>query len=137
MRALTTKAMAIAFWALSALSAGTQASAAMAERIVRSKVSGVDVVIYPMGVQDVVTIAGNLPAGDAYAVRDNLLAATATGILIEKGTTKQDKFSIAQQLDDVGAQLRFSVSEQMLSVNAKSLKTDLPLVIQLLAEQLR
>jgi len=137
MRALTAKATAIAFWALSALSAGTQVSAAMAERIVRSKVSGVDVVIYPMGVQDVVTIAGNLPAGDAYAVRGNILAATATGILIEKGTTKQDKFAIAQQLDDVGAQVRFSVSDQMLSVNAKSLKTDLPLVIQLIAEQLR
>jgi len=115
----------------------TALGASIAEHIVRKSVAGVDVIVYPMNVKDVVTIRGSLPAGDMYAESGNIAAATLTGMLLDKGTTRQDKFAIAKQLDDIGAQLGFGVSQEMLAIGGKTLKKDLPLVVRLLAEQLR
>ena len=69
------------------------ASAAIADHIVRKSVAGVDVIVYPMDVKNVITVRGSLPAGDIYAQEGNLSAATLTGMLLDKGTTKQDKFA--------------------------------------------
>jgi len=113
------------------------ASAGIADHVVRTKAGGVDLIIYPMGVKDVVTIGGTLPAGDSYAAGGNIAAASLTGMLLDKGTTKHDKFAIARQLDDVGAQLGFEVGQQTVSIAGKSLKKDVPMVIRLLAEELR
>ena len=113
------------------------ASASIAEQAVRTKAAGIDIIAYPMGVKDVITVTGSLPAGDAYAKEGNLAAPTLVGMLLDKGTTKQDKFSIAKQLDDVGAQLGFGVGQQTVTVQARFLKKDLPLVMRLMAEQLR
>ena len=41
------------------------AQAGIAERAMRSKVAGVDVIVYPMDVPDVVTVLGTMPLGDA------------------------------------------------------------------------
>jgi zinc protease len=111
--------------------------AGIADQAVRAKAAGIDVITYPMGVKDVVTLVGSMPAGNAYASQSNLAVATVAGLLLDKGTTKQDKLSIAKQLDDVGAQLGFSVGSQTLEVSGRFLKKDLPLVVRLLAEELR
>jgi zinc protease len=58
-------------------------------------------------------------------------------MLLDKGTTKQDQFAIAEKLESVGATISFEVSSQMAEVSAKSLRKDAPLVISLIAEQLR
>ena len=113
------------------------ASAAIADHIVRKNVAGVDVIVYPMDVKNVITVRGSLPAGDIYAQEGNISAATLTGMLLDKGTTKQDKFAIARQLDNAGAQLGFGVGEQTVSIGGKALKKDLPLLIRLMAEELR
>jgi zinc protease len=57
--------------------------------------------------------------------------------MLDKGTTTQDKFAIAQKLDAVGAALSFSVDDTMVTFSGKSLRKDVPLLISLLAEQLR
>jgi zinc protease len=62
---------------------------------------------------------------------------TLCGMLLDQGTTKQDKFAIAEKLENVGATIDFSVGTQTVEVSAKCLKKDLPLVIGLIAEQLR
>lgn len=113
------------------------ASAQIAPKVIRTKISGLDVIIYPTGVQDVVTIKGSLPAGDAMAGDGNLAVPTLCGMLLDQGTTKQDKFAIAEKLENVGATIEFSVGTQTVDVSAKCLKKDLPLVIGLIAEQLR
>ena len=41
------------------------ATAAVAPNVVRATIAGIDVLIYRTGVRDVVTLKGNLPAGDA------------------------------------------------------------------------
>lgn len=109
----------------------------IAARVVRTRIAGIDVMAYPTGVKDVVTLRASLPAGDAFTADGNVAVATLTGMLLDQGTTKQDKFAIAEKLESVGATLSFSVGEQMTEVHAKCLKKDVPLVISLIAEQLR
>jgi zinc protease len=117
--------------------AGVQLHAAdMAKHVVRATIAGIDVIEYPTDIKDVVTIVGSSPAGDTFAA-DNIAVATLTGTLLDKGTATMDKFAIAGQLDRVGAKLGFSVGQEVLSIQARSLKADLPLVLKIMADELR
>src|SRR5688572_4562974 len=71
----------------------------IAARVVRTKIAGIDVMAYPTGVKDVVTLRASLPAGDAFTADGNVAIATLTGMLLDQGTTKQDKFAIAEKLE--------------------------------------
>lgn len=113
------------------------AVAQIAPRVARTNISGIDVLLYPTGVKNVVNIRGSLPAGDVFSAGTNPAVATLTGILLDQGTTTQDKFAIAAQLEAVGATLDFSVGNELVEISAKCLKKDVPLVIALIAEQLR
>lgn len=119
------------------LLAAREASAAMAEHAQRSTVAGIDVITYRTQVQDVVTIVGALPAGDAMADPGNAAVPTLSGMMLDRGTKKQDKFAISDKLTNVGAQVSFEVGTQTLEVHAKCLRKDLPLVIGIIAEELR
>jgi len=112
-------------------------AAQIAQHIVRAKTAGVDLIAYPTAVKDVVTIVGSLPAGDAFAGAGNAAVPTLVGMMLERGTKSEDQFKIAQQLEDVGAEISFEVGIQLVEIHAKCLKKDLPLVIRLIAEQLR
>lgn len=103
----------------------------------RSTVAGIDVIAYPMGVKDVVTMRANLPAGRALGAGGNPAIPTLTGMLLEQGTKTQDKFAIAEKLEAVGASINFRVGTDVLDVTARALKKDAPMVMGLIAEQLR
>ena len=111
--------------------------AGIADQVTRVRIAGIDVIAYKTGVEDVVTFRGSLPAGDSFSPDSNLAIASLVGGMLDKGTTKQDKFAIAQKLDAVGAELAFSVDNTMVVFTGKCLRKDVPLVIGLLAEQLR
>ena len=111
--------------------------AGIADQAVRVRIAGVDVIACKTGVEDVVTFTGSLPAGDSFSPDSNLAIATLVGGMLDKGTTRQDKFAVAQKLDAVGAALAFSVDNTMVTFSGKCLRKDVPLVISLLAEQLR
>lgn len=113
------------------------ATAQIAPHVTRTNINGIDVLLYPTGVKNVVNIKGSLPAGDVFSANTNPAVATLTGILLDQGTTTHDKFAIAAQLEAVGATLEFSVGNELLEISAKCLKKDVPLVIALIAEQLR
>ncbi|MFO1393039.1 MAG: pitrilysin family protein [Steroidobacteraceae bacterium] len=119
------------------LALATQSVAGVTSKAVRASVEGMDVVIVPTDVKDVVTITGSMRAGDDRSPPDNVAIATLTGSMLDKGTTAQDKFAIAQRLGGVGAALHFSVGASALQISGKCLRKDLPLVTSLLAEQLR
>ncbi len=108
-----------------------------ADAIVRKSIRGIDLISMRTSVMDVVTLHGSLFAGDFFSPGDSLALADMTGHMIDKGTTKQDKFALADKLESVGASLSFSVGVHNLGISGKCLKKDLPLVIDLLAEQLR
>ena len=113
------------------------AAANMVEQSHRSHVAGIDVVTYPTGVKDVVVIVGVLPAGDAMAEPGNIAVPTLAGMMLDRGTKSLDKFAISDRLDNVGASITFAVAVQSLEVRARCLKKDLPLVIGLIAAELR
>lgn len=112
------------------------ASADMAEHSRRLQVAGIDVITYRTNVKDVVVITGSLPAGDAMAGA-NIAIPTLTGMMLDRGTKALDKFAIAEQLDNVGAEISFGVGTQALEIRAKCLKKDLGLVVGLIAAELR
>ncbi|HME39190.1 MAG TPA: pitrilysin family protein [Steroidobacteraceae bacterium] len=103
----------------------------------RSQVAGIDLITYRTDVKDVVVILGALPAGDAMSERGNIAIATLAGMMLDRGTKTLDKFAIAEQLDNVGAEIAYSVGNQTLEFRAKCLKKDLPLIIGLIAAELR
>jgi len=109
----------------------------MAENSHRAQAAGIDVVTYPTGVKDVVAIVGVLPAGDAMAPSGNIAIPTLAGMMLDRGTKALDKFAIADRLDNVGASISFAVGVQSLEIHGKCLKKDLPLVLGLIAAELR
>ncbi|MFO1408377.1 MAG: pitrilysin family protein [Steroidobacteraceae bacterium] len=127
----------LAFACAASLAAGTPARAGVANDAVRIDIGGIDLVVIRTDVKDVVTLAASLRAGDDRSPADNSAIATLTGEMLDKGTTRHDKFAIAQTLGGVGARLGFGVGSNTLSVSGRSLSRDLPLLVSLMAEQLR
>jgi zinc protease len=119
------------------LLASGAAAAGVAEQAHRAPVAGIDLVTYHTDVKNVVVVVGSLPAGDAMAGPGNIAIPTLTGMMLDRGTTSLDKFAIAEQLDNVGAEIAFNVGTQTVEVRAKCLKKDLPLIIGLIAAELR
>jgi zinc protease len=113
------------------------AAANVAQQSHRSQVAGIDVITYHTDVKQVVVILGSLPAGDAMVESGNIAIPTLAGMMLDRGTKTLDKFAIAEQLDNVGAEIAFTVGTQSLEVRAKCLKKDLPLIIGLIASELR
>ncbi len=120
-----------------AAGAAETGAALIAPKVNRRKVAGIDVLTLHTSLKDVVTITGSFPAGDAFNPPGRSAIADLTTGMLDKGTTAHDKFALAQQLEDVGASIDFSSGAITLAFNAKALKKDLPLVMKLLAEQLR
>ena len=116
---------------------GSAATANMADQAHRSKIDGIDVITYRTNVKDVVIILGVLPAGDAMADPGNIAIPTLSGMMLDRGTKALDKFAIADKLDNVGAEVSFTVGVQSLEIRAKCLRKDLPLIIETIAAELR
>ena len=137
MRVLPMKHLQILVAFMAGLFGAGAAFASIAGDAVRADIHGIDVIIVRTDVKDVVTIAGSLRAGDDRSPPDNSALATLTGEMLDQGTKRQDKFAIAQKLGSVGATIGFGVGANTLQVGGKCLRKDLPLLVSLLAEQLR
>lgn len=130
--------LALALGACAVLLGGT-AQAGVAQHAHVEQVDGIRVVVYPMDVKDVVTMVGTMPLGDAASAQAsaNPAVPALTAMLLQRGTTKHDKFAIAESLSGVGAELDIEGGSNQLGLYAKSLTADAPMVLGLLAEQLR
>jgi zinc protease len=125
--------MALALMAVSAAAA----AANMADQAHRSKVDGIDLITYRSNVKDVVVILGVLPAGDAMAESGNIAIPTLSGMMLDRGTKALDKFAISEKLENLGAEITYTVGVQSLEIRAKCLKKDLPLIVDTIAAELR
>jgi zinc protease len=137
LRALLLSLCALCVSSGSAFAAETAAPARIADRVVRARVAGLDLVICRTGAQDVISFHGSLPAGDRFSPPGNVAIATLVGEMLDKGTARQDKFAIADALESVGAGISFETGGSTVGFSGKFLKKDLALVVGLLAEQLR
>lgn len=107
----------------------------LASQVVRETIAGADVLVCRTGVKDIITLTGSLPAGES-AGKNRAIANLVAGML-ERGTTKHGEFEIAELLEKAGAETDFRATNDTLEFSAKCLAADLPLVLELLAEQLR
>ncbi len=111
------------------------AATQLASQVSRETIAGADVLVCRTGVKGIITIHGSLPAGES-AAKNRAIAALAAGML-ERGTTKHGEFEIAELLEKAGAETDYRATNDTLEFSAKCLAPDLPLVLELLAEQLR
>src|SRR5690349_20460285 len=95
---------------------GSAALAGVADNAVRQPVNGIDLVTIKTGVKEVVTIRGSLPAGDSRSPDTNSALADLVAGMLDKGTTKNDKFAISKMLGDVGASISFSTNSAALNI---------------------
>ncbi len=109
-------------------------SAALAHRVTREQIRGMDVLICPSAAKDIVHLVLSVPAGEA-ASSNRALAHVVAGML-ERGTKKHDQFAFADLLEKVGATIESKVKIDTVEFSVKCLSKDMPLVISLLAEQL-
>ena len=116
---------------------GSAAAALIAPQARRRSLAGIDTVTVKTAVPDVVTLLGVLNAGDIFNPPSNSAMADLTAGMLDQGTLARDKFAMAELIEEAGATLAFSTGAHTLNFSAKCLRKDLPLVIQLLAEQLR
>ncbi len=116
----------------------TGAKTSVAARIRSSEPAG-GIRLFEMNtpIDDVVTIIGSLLGGPAFNPEDNRETAQMMAAMLDQGTKSQDKFTISEKLEEIGAQLNFSFSQYHIRFSARCLKDDIPLVAELLADQLR
>ncbi len=118
------------------LAPGPAGKSNIAQNIKRTTINGIDVVLAPTGVKNVVTFNASLPLGDILN-KDNTMLADITGRMLDKGTLKHDKFALAEIMENMGARLSFDVGMYTLTISGRSLTKDVNKVIELLAEELR
>lgn len=112
-------------------------SGQLASRIHHRTIDGAAVYTVKTGVKDVVTLAGSLDAGRAADPDGNTALADLTARLLDHGTTRHNQFELAQKLAAVGASLSFGTGANTVGIHAKCLRADVPLVLGVLAEELR
>jgi len=100
-------------------------------------INGLQLKTMKTSVQEVVTITGSLFGGDQFCPKGNSVVADLTAEMLEEGTVKHTKFEISELLESVGASISFSSDKYRVRFSARCLTEDVPLVIELLGEQLR
>jgi zinc protease len=98
---------------------------------------GVRVLTAPTGAQDIVTIYGSMLGGHSFGPKQSPMVPEMTVVMLDEGTERHTKEEIHTILESVGASLHFSCFSHDIGFSIQCLKKDVPLVLDLLAEQLR
>jgi zinc protease len=106
-----------------------------ATRIQRTNVGGADVLVCRSAAKDIACVRVSLPVGGAK--EENQALAHLTFDMTERGTTKHDKFEIAAKLEGAGVDVESHITPETVELTAKCLSRDLPMVLDLLAEEWR
>ncbi len=85
--------------------------------------------------KDIVTFRGSFRSCPDMATNEDLVQ-ELTSMLLDKGTMHRDRFEVAEILDNLGAYISFFNDGLRVGFRGRTLKDDLPTVVELLAEQL-
>ncbi|CAA6689631.1 MULTISPECIES: pitrilysin family protein [unclassified Lentimonas] len=103
----------------------------------RATVGGIELIAIDMPIKDVVSFVGSFAAGETLSPTDAPALAGLTAAMLDKGTKRNDRFAIAERLDNLGANISFNASAHSLEFSGKFLRADAGAIMGLLAEQLR
>lgn len=109
----------------------------ISERIHRTKVAGINLIVLPTKVKGFLTLVGALPAGRVFDSQEEPGVAGLTASMLDEGSLKHNKFEISDLLASHGAKLQFKPGDESVLVTGQCLTKDTSLLIDLLAEQLR
>jgi zinc protease len=103
----------------------------------RAQIGDIELIAIDLPIDNVVSFVGSIAAGDSLSPADAPMLATLTAAMLDQGTANQDRFQIAEKIDQLGADLDFSSGDQSLNFSGKFLRADAGSFLQILADQLR
>lgn len=103
----------------------------------RARIGDIELIAIDLPIDNVVSFVGSIAAGDSLCPADAPMLATLTAAMLDQGTANQDRFQIAEKIDQLGADLDFSSGDQSLNFSGKFLRADAGSFLQILADQLR
>lgn len=106
-------------------------------RMRRETVAGIDLITVDMPIKGVVSFVGSFAAGESLSPDNRPMLAGLTAAMLDKGSTNKDRFTIAEILNTVGADIQFQADNHSLDFSGRFLRPDAGTVLELLAEQLR
>lgn len=107
-----------------------------AQRAISEVLGTSSIHIVPTSVEDVVTFKGSFDTQPRFDAGEELVQ-EVTVALLDKGTHTQDRFAIAEQLENCGAHITYFSDGPRCGFSGRALRKDLPLVLRILFEQLR
>ncbi|MBW4663859.1 MAG: insulinase family protein [Chroococcus sp. CMT-3BRIN-NPC107] len=96
--------------------------------------NGVKVLLLPDASTPTVTLSGFIKAGAEFDTQPKAGLAALTAENLLSGTQTKDDLALAKTLEDRGASLNFRALREGVDINGYSLKTDLPVVLETLAD---
>ncbi len=99
--------------------------------------NGLVVIVQENHSNPTVAIRGNLKAGGYFDPKNKRGLGSFTAEMISRGTTKRTALDIANQTDYVGANIDTSADTEAARYSAKGLSKDLPLLLDILSDELR
>lgn len=123
--------------ALDGNGAATQPIVDFSAHMQHADIDGIELITIDMPIDNVVSFVGSIAAGDSLSPDEASMLASLTAAMLDKGTSTQDRFEIAEKLDILGADIAFSSGAQSLNFSGKFMRNDAGAVMELLADQLR
>lgn len=96
--------------------------------------NGTEVLLLPDPSTPTVTLSGFIKAGAEFDTQPKAGLAALTADNLLSGTKTKDELALAKALEDRGASLNFRALREGVDISGYSLKTDLPVLIQTLAD---
>lgn len=118
-------------------SLGPATAVDFSSRMRQETVAGIDLITVDMPIEGVVSFVGSFAAGESLSPNNRPILAGLTAAMLDKGSTSKDRFTIAEILNTLGADIRFQADNHSLDFSGRFLRPDAGTVLELLAEQLR
>lgn len=96
--------------------------------------NGVKVLLLPDASTPTVTLSGSIKAGAEFDTQPKAGLAALTAENLLSGTKTKDDLALAKALEDRGASLSIRALRESVDISGYSLKTDLPVVLETLAD---
>ncbi len=99
--------------------------------------NGLQVLLLPDKSTPTITLSGSIKAGKEFDPDEQAGLASLVADNLMSGTKTKDALTLAKALEERGATLNFKVSREGMRIKGNSLATDLPILIQTLADAVK